>query len=393
MAFWNTSSNYPLNVTFDITTYCNAGCPQCDRTSKTGGLGKRDWIPLVQWTAEQFKKAIQPEDFKYIKTCMFTGSWGDPIMNKDIFEIVQYCVSHGAMVKIETNGSIRSEDWWWDFGVMGGRLLEVRFDVDGIDQEMHQKYRRFTNLQKVLDNMYMISQTAAIVGTQTVVFKHNEEHLDDIEKLCRDWGSQFHTKVISDRFYNRQTTNDSERARYHFINENGEEEYLEEADRNVLKKPFIAGAFKKNIDPKDVIATDKKIKEPVHKEEKVVSLGNEIQCRWAMPRNAIYIQNNGTVIPCCFVGWVHERLILGNPENDKWFEETHANHPVYQSLMENEDNLNIFKHSLKDILKSSEWYTKVFPESIKGNNPTHTCELHCSNRIRQEHQLREDSNG
>jgi MoaA/NifB/PqqE/SkfB family radical SAM enzyme len=384
MAFWNTSVNYQLNVTFDITTYCNAGCPQCDRTSKNG-LGKKSWIPLVQWTLEQFKEAIKPEDFKYIKTCAFTGSWGDPIMNKDIFEIVKYCVEHETHVQIETNGSIRDEEWWWNFGVMGGKYLQVRFDVDGIDQEMHHKYRRFTSLQKVLDNMYMFSQTDAITASQTVVFKHNQDYINDIEKLCRDWGSQFHTKVISDRF--------NDIPSFEFVNEHGEKETLEKADSSVFKKPFIPGAFKAETikDKENIIATTEiKVEEARHADEKVLSLDNNIQCRWAFPRNAIYIQNNGTVIPCCYVGWVHERLMLNNPEENPWFEETHMGHPVWEHLMENEDDLNVFKHSLKDILNSSEWYTKVFPESIKGNNPTYTCELHCSNRIKKEHQLRED---
>jgi len=47
-----------LQVFVDISTYCNAGCPECHRTeSERGGLGKVDWLPLVQWTAEEFRNA------------------------------------------------------------------------------------------------------------------------------------------------------------------------------------------------------------------------------------------------------------------------------------------------------------------------------------------------
>ena len=46
-----------LNAWLDITTHCNAACPQCHRTDpKTSG--KVDWLPLIQWSFEDFKKAF-----------------------------------------------------------------------------------------------------------------------------------------------------------------------------------------------------------------------------------------------------------------------------------------------------------------------------------------------
>ena len=235
MNLW-TTENGGLKVTMDISTYCNAGCPQCHRTS-TDGLGKADWLPLIQWSLEKFKQAITPEDFPSIKRISFVGSWGDSIMNKDIFQIVEYITSHNCFVDIETNGSIRDESWWWDLGVMAGEMLFVRFDVDGINQEMHSKYRRFTSLEKVLANMNMLSQTKARVGTQTVVFKHNQDYLKDILELCKENGSKSHTNVISDRFYNKNSRD----RKFFFTNEDGNEEFLEWADNDDLEDPYNSG--------------------------------------------------------------------------------------------------------------------------------------------------------
>ena len=44
-----------LDVFLEISTFCNAGCPQCHRTNPDG-LDKADWLPLVNWNIEQFKK-------------------------------------------------------------------------------------------------------------------------------------------------------------------------------------------------------------------------------------------------------------------------------------------------------------------------------------------------
>ena len=59
---WNPSD---IKVFLDISTFCNAGCPQCHRTN-SNGLGKVDWLPLVQWDLATFQKAFSPEDLKYI---------------------------------------------------------------------------------------------------------------------------------------------------------------------------------------------------------------------------------------------------------------------------------------------------------------------------------------
>ena len=47
-----------------------------------------------------------------------------------------------------------------------------------------------------------------------------------------------------------------------------------------------------------------------------------------------------------------------------------------QKYWEWEDELNIHKHSLAEIL-SHEWFTKTLPDSWKGNNPHRVCVMMC----------------
>ena len=351
MNLW-TTENGGLKVTMDISTYCNAGCPQCHRTS-TDGLGKADWLPLIQWSLEKFKQAITPEDFPSIKRISFVGSWGDSIMNKDIFQIVEYITSHNCFVDIETNGSIRDESWWWDLGVMAGEMLFVRFDVDGINQEMHSKYRRFTSLEKVLANMNMLSQTKARVGTQTVVFKHNQDYLKDILELCKENGSKSHTNVISDRFYNKNSRD----RKFFFTNEDGNEEFLEWADNEVLEKPYISGTT-------------------------VAELDNNITCRWALPRNEILVMPNGDVIPCCYHGNAYFKYLQDGNEVSL------TKNPHFRKFIENREDHNLFNKSFKEII-NSEWYTQTLPKSFLAEDPIPQCAQYCSSRIKPQQQLRE----
>lgn len=193
--------SFGLRVFLDISTYCNAACPQCHRTDPNG-LGKASWLPLIQWDLETFKKAynLDKSRVKYY-SFNFCGTWGDPVMNKDLVEMVQYIIDNSnAIITIDTNGSIRDEEWWWRLGSIAGERLVVYFAVDGINQKMHSHYRRNTDLKKILDNMESISYTLSKPRVRTIVFKHNEEYLKQIEELVKARGASLVAFTPSDRW-------------------------------------------------------------------------------------------------------------------------------------------------------------------------------------------------
>ena len=145
--------NKGVKVWLDLSTYCNASCPQCHRTDKNG-LGKVDWLPLIKWTLDDFTKKFPPGSIDYVKEFEICGTWGDPIMSKDIGKIIKYIVDNSqAHISLNTNGGMRTPEWWEDLGSYCKERLLVHFDVDGTTNEMHQKYRRGVDLQTVLDNM------------------------------------------------------------------------------------------------------------------------------------------------------------------------------------------------------------------------------------------------
>lgn len=206
----------------DLSTYCNAGCPQCHRTKKEG-LDKEDWLPLVQWSLEQFKKAFPVEKLHHYKKFELCGTWGDPIMNRDIFAIVKYLIENSnTFIQINTNGGIRDAQWWWDLGVLGGDRLQVWFDIDGTTEEMHSLYRQKVSLEKVKENVEAYCSTKALSCAFVIVFKHNQDHLWEIHDMIRGLGVKgeiFFTE--SNRFYHGPI--------FTFTDENGTIKQLEQS--------------------------------------------------------------------------------------------------------------------------------------------------------------------
>ena len=229
-----TSLETKLTVWLDLSTYCNASCPQCHRTNPNG-LDKVDWLPLIKWSLQDFQKRFPIGTLNCITHFEICGTWGDPAMSKDLVKICKYIIENSsAKIYINTNGGVRTTKWWHDLGSYCGKRLTVYFDVDGINNEMHQKYRRGVDLQTVLDNMESLSSTDAVAKGFIILFKHNQDHWEDIKRMCEMYGAEHFYIIKSDRFLSNNI--------FKFVNENGEDELLEEIDKDldsVLKNTWI----------------------------------------------------------------------------------------------------------------------------------------------------------
>lgn len=213
-----------LGVWLDLSTYCNAKCPQCHRTS-LDGLDKVDWLPLMQWSLEEFKTMFPLETLEHINHFDICGTWGDPVMNKDIFEIVEYIMENSkSTVLINTNGSFRNADWWWKFGLLGQKRITVMWAIEGTTQEQHSLYRQNTDLDLILENMESFTLAGGVSHIFTVTFKHNESSIYEIAEMVRDKGATDIMFVQSNRFY--QT------SKLKFIDKSGMEKMIEKTTRD-----------------------------------------------------------------------------------------------------------------------------------------------------------------
>ena len=191
-----------LTLWMDISTYCNAACPQCHRTNPTNIEKTAHFLELEQWSADQFKKAFSPETMAAVWKFDFCGTWGDPLMNKDIVKILQYIKEESkCIVAINTNGAMRNEEWFFNLCVMLGSRLEITFTVDGINQEMHELYRQKTDLSKILEHIETVASTHSAARVHTIIFKHNEKHLWELANMVKKAGAEHILFTPSNRFH------------------------------------------------------------------------------------------------------------------------------------------------------------------------------------------------
>lgn len=225
--FEHLPDNNELVIYLDLSTYCNAGCPQCDRTDiYGGGLDKKPWLTNTMWDLDMIKKAYS--DVEGIGKVILCGTWGDPMMVKDIKEIIEYFRSRDLCVQANTNGGTREPMWWYKLGKNMADPNRITFDIEGTTQEMHSRYRRKVSLEKALENMEAFSLGGGHAVAHCIVFEHNENFLEEIRDMCYARGATHVTFQKSNRNFNRENGH-----AFYFINENGERDSLRRSTKEL----------------------------------------------------------------------------------------------------------------------------------------------------------------
>lgn len=317
-------------IHLELSNHCNSFCPQCPRYDNFGRLKKE--INLNHLTEKNIKN-IPVGRMKNLKNIVLCGSLGDPLMNPDIDNIINYF--QNQEIRISTNASLRNEQWWKKLALH--KNVTVTFCIDGIDAETHSRYRRNTSYEKIMKNAKTFISNNGRAEWQFIVFKHNQHQMDRAKELSSQLGFEKIYFTYSNRFdYNNQFP----------VFVNGERKY--NLEQSTLAHPTVREA------------TNGKENEFYLKgmlKEKIP----EIECQWAKAKQ-IYLSANGFVYPCCYIGYIE-----GEPKWDK---------DIFKKCIKNSyDLISIKKNNLEEIINGPV-YKNYFVESLK-NKPNMICVTQC----------------
>lgn len=184
-----------------LTNKCNAGCPQCARTDENT-FKAQPYLDLVELSLSDIKSIIPPNQCSKIETISLCGSFGDPLVAKDVLKIISYFYECNPLMKIfiATNGSMRTKKFWYQLAkLLQKKNAEVTFGIDGITQKQHEKYRVNTNLNKIFNNAEILKMHGVIIKWQYLVFDYNKDDIEKARQLAKEKKfDQFFT-LVSER--------------------------------------------------------------------------------------------------------------------------------------------------------------------------------------------------
>ena len=172
-------TGYPYHVVWEVTTRCNLNCIHCYASSVDS--------PQAELTTVEGKRLLdQIATNEEIRMIVITG--GEPLLRKDIFEIIEYAGKLGFQIIFSTNGTLLTPDMAKDLARLG--VANFSISLDGYTEACHESIRRRPGcFQKALDGLKAASQTKACVQVNFTAQQQNLAELPGIIDLSESLGA------------------------------------------------------------------------------------------------------------------------------------------------------------------------------------------------------------
>lgn len=301
------------DVHIELTTRCNAACPQCARNISGGPPNPN--LPLDELSLDDVRTILPPEFVAQLTTLYVCGNYGDPMVAPDTLEIFRYLRGANRRVHLGmiTNGSGRSPEWWAELAKIASY---VRFSIDGLEDTNHI-YRRQTQWPKIMASVQAFIAAGGNAEWDFIVFRHNEHQVEAARALAKELGFKRFFVKKTGRFFSMQGP-----QKRKVIDRDGKFEYeIEEpSDPQYKNDAVVQLRREKSFD--------------------AYQATTEIACK-AIKGQHIYVSAEGLVFPCCFTAAIYP----SSPRpgiNQIW--------KLIEQLPEGKGSLDGKKHSLAEII-------------------------------------------
>lgn len=310
----------------EVSNNCQASCPMCIRNIHGGA--ENPLVKLEDWSLEKYKTIISEEVIAQVKLIYFCGNYGDPLLNKDLLEMIRYTVSvkPDIVINIHTNGSLRGKQWWADLAHALPKEHRVIFGIDGIG-DTHSIYRVGTSYNKIIENASAFITAGGRAEWAFIRFKHNEHQVGDAKEKALALGFEEFTMKDSSRFLME--------TKYPVYNKHKETIYnLEPSQYSEIK--FI----------------DKKV---IDNYKEVVKQ-TPIKC-FAVKHKEAYITAQGHLFPCCWLAMIPYQVQEEAVELLTIRQDILAQYNELVESLGGISALDAGQHTIKDIINSPAYQT------------------------------------
>ena len=170
------------NLFLEVTLKCNARCEHC-------GSSCGDKIVKDEIEAKYIKKTLKEISEKYdTSKIMLDVTGGEPLLRKDLFELMEYATNLGFHWGIATNGMLIDKKMADNLHKY--KLETVSISIDGL-KKTHETFRKVPNsFDKIINGIKLLQKNDNIKCLQvtTVANKKNFHELDELYILLKELG-------------------------------------------------------------------------------------------------------------------------------------------------------------------------------------------------------------
>lgn len=179
--------NQPITINVDTSSACNLSCKMCFRSQDY--YEEKQHLFLTTETLKRLYSQFSP------KILIFGGITAEPLMNRDLAELVKIATAHKSRTIMSTNGQLMSEEKATALIKNGINL--VKFSVDAATPETYRKIRgsNFNRLMGNIKNFITIQKDLGIkrqlARLDFVIQKDNLDDMVSFVELNHELGLDF----------------------------------------------------------------------------------------------------------------------------------------------------------------------------------------------------------
>ncbi len=185
---WNAGKSiYPIYIAFSPTSLCNHHCTFCVYHYKKF---EPIYFPLIK-----YKQLVDEWSSLGVKSLFFAGD-GEPFLNKDSIEMIDYTAKKGIDIAVNTNGRLLNNA---SNKVLIDSLSWIRFSVNAGTAKNYEKIHGTSSkdFEKVLKNIEDLvrqkkdSKKDITIGTQCVLLNENYQEIPILAKTMKEIGVNY----------------------------------------------------------------------------------------------------------------------------------------------------------------------------------------------------------
>ena len=169
-------STAPVKVCWNLTSRCNLNCRFC--------FGPKGFTEELG--TGQVKAVAQKLRAAGVQRIVLSG--GEPILRKDLPEIIEFATTIGLKVSLATNGFALKESF---IRKCGKHLKLVEVSLAGCNEQTELKMRGKKGLfKKVIKTLELLKQNGVQIKINTMVSKKNKICLEEIGAIAEKFGAR-----------------------------------------------------------------------------------------------------------------------------------------------------------------------------------------------------------
>jgi len=170
----------PVEYIVETTAKCNLYCPMCPR--ETYKQPKEDMTEAI------FARLVE-ESSRSAEHMMLIGL-GEPFMDRQIFDRIEYCARHNISTLLSTNGTFFDEKTC--ARLLDTPLEHITLSFDGATKESYEYYRKGAKFEKVRDNFVRFARMKQERGSKVQVvvqMVRMQRNAGEVDDFIRFWSA------------------------------------------------------------------------------------------------------------------------------------------------------------------------------------------------------------